>query len=314
MHPQSSKDQSSATRGGCLGKWLFLLVVTIISGTLGWVGAKFWLHRVEAGKPTLVSSPNNLDNSATDQHWERKSKNMRRRSQLGIDHSFFQALVNQLFWQEYPQRQGKPLSKDDREAQARWDELAGLTLDKLSNLSEQARQNLGKYSQQDHSHFIQQANQLHLSSKALNDLAEGEFLLLFPRQEIEISSPQPLVQVWLAVIFDLLTSLQEGNGYQEILVPRDNSPSEFTNTPEPTRGQAYVTRLRADEFITINLDADPSILFSIYSPSGRANLLQDSAKRQWAGLLPEDGYYEITLVSRGQTPLKYRLEIAIAKN
>lgn len=282
---------------------LTLLGVIILFGGLGWFAATSWLEHFGKGdKPEMVSPSSN-------QEGEKQNALREKCLQSGIDYSFFQDLIDWLFWQQYPQQQGKNLTQMSQKAQNNWYELAEQILDKLSNLNEQARQNLGRYTQDDNNLFIQQANQLRLSSKALYDLAQGQFSQLFPDQKLPLPADNPLFQIEQGVIFELLTQMQEGNNYEQIFVTSDNSPSEFSNTLQPGQGQAYVVQLQANQAITFTLDADVQILLSIYSPSGKIEMLQDSSQSQWSGILQEDGYYEITLVSTGQAPLKYRLKI-----
>jgi serine/threonine-protein kinase len=52
-------------------------------------------------------------------------------------------------------------------------------------------------------------------------------------------------------------------------------------------------------------------LFSIYTPSGKTTLLEDSSDRTWSGKLPESGFYELVVVSNASRPIDYQLDLTV---
>jgi serine/threonine-protein kinase len=60
-----------------------------------------------------------------------------------------------------------------------------------------------------------------------------------------------------------------------------------------------------------NLETGKSVLFSIYSPSGKTTLLEDSRDRTWSGELPESGLYEFVIVSESSGSMNYQLELTV---
>jgi serine/threonine-protein kinase len=61
--------------------------------------------------------------------------------------------------------------------------------------------------------------------------------------------------------------------------------------------------------LQINLIPANGIQVSIYSPTGKNNLFEDSSTGQWSGQLPESGYYEIILINPSKTAIPYTLKI-----
>jgi serine/threonine-protein kinase len=61
----------------------------------------------------------------------------------------------------------------------------------------------------------------------------------------------------------------------------------------------------------LQLATSENVFLSVYSPTGRSNLLEDSQERTWSGQLPESGYYEFTIISNATAPVDYQLELTI---
>ncbi|ACK68673.1 serine/threonine protein kinase [Gloeothece citriformis PCC 7424] len=306
---------------GCLGKLTLVLLLSIGSGMMGWLAGKTWLDQItqnntpseSSDKSTTVFTDNPSSSGISDQEWKRKNEIQSRRLNLGIDSQFFYNLVDQLFQSEYPAMQGKILTNkpEDDQWREKWDKIAADLLDKLSFLSPKALKDLGKYTQAQRNLWIQEANRLHLSSRALYDLADGTFFYYFPEQKNQEFITQPIGQVWNAIIFDRLETMRSGKFYEKLNLSESELETQSNGRLEPGEGNAYVIRLNASETVKIALKADnKDTLFSIYSPTGKNNLLEDSQEHQWSGELPENGFYEITIVSQSKKPLDYQLTIS----
>ena len=66
-----------------------------------------------------------------------------------------------------------------------------------------------------------------------------------------------------------------------------------------------------EQLVKLDLQAEAQVLVSIYPPTGKTSLLEDSATRTWSQTLPEDGYYEIVVVSNASTPMDYQLNLSV---
>ncbi|MDJ0660297.1 MAG: serine/threonine-protein kinase [Crocosphaera sp.] len=303
---------------GCLGKLFLLLMLILGSGTMGWWAGKLWISQIlnaqENSQPTSVFSEESSTPNISDQELERKTEIRTRRRQLGLDHSWFVSVVDELFWEKYPSQRDKILSneKNDSSWRNRWDETATQVLDSLGALSSDALRNIGSYTQTQRDIWKQQANNLYLSSRALYDLVDGRFFAAFPDQENREFIDKPIGQIWNAMIMDTIANLQAGDHYEKIGIElQQNGMIKRRKQLESGQGNAYVANLNAYQNITIKLKGDRNLLLSIYSPTGRNNILEDSSTHQWSGQLMESGYYEFTVVSQEKKPMNYELTITI---
>ncbi|MFB8787259.1 MAG: hypothetical protein U7123_00005 [Potamolinea sp.] len=82
---------------------------------------------------------------------------------------------------------------------------------------------------------------------------------------------------------------------------------------KPGRGKVLIARLTEGQEMKVNLTTNKKTLFSIYSPTGKVTLLEDSRERTWSGKLPESGFYEFVVVSDDPDPLTYQLELTVEK-
>ena len=67
--------------------------------------------------------------------------------------------------------------------------------------------------------------------------------------------------------------------------------------------------LAKDQNMEVKLEANSKVLLSIYSPSGKNPLLQDSQTRTISATLPEKGFYEFVVVSTASEPVDYQLTL-----
>ena len=234
------------------------------------------------------------------------------RRQLGIDYNFYVSLVNEAFWDRNPNLRGRTLSDEPRDEalRARWDAIASELLDKLRFLSASARQRLGSYGQADRDRFKADVNALRLSSRALNDIVDGEFFYRFPEQQGKNFLAKPSGQVWSAIADDKVNAIKSQTALKRIVFDPGATGKQVSGTLEPGKGIAYIAGLAAGQQMRVNLDAERTTLLSIYPPtSNQKALLEDSTKRNWSGDLSQDGFYEFVIVSKASKPINYRLNL-----
>ncbi len=303
---------------GCLGKLFLLLMLILGSGTMGWWAGKLWISQIlntqEDSQPTEVLSEESSNPNISDKELERKTEIRTRRRQLGLDHSWFVGVVDELFWDKYPEQRDKILSngKDDINWRDRWDETAIQVLEGVESLSSESLENIGSYTRSQRRVWKQRANRLFLSSRALYDLVDGRFFAAFPEQENEDFIDEPIGQIWNAMIADTIASLQEGDSYERLGIELEqNGAIQRLKKLESGEGNAYVANLKANQRIEVKLEGDRNLLLSVYSPTGRNNMLEDSTNHQWSGELIESGYYEFTVVSKSQEIVNYELNITV---
>jgi serine/threonine-protein kinase len=298
---------------GCFGKLsLFLLLVTI-SGLMGWFAGKTWLVKIL--QPTAINSTNsdiltsNNGSTGTTPPKEDGQNNkdlVTRRRELGIDRLFF----NQLVDQRLAIQETNPENKTDSQEKAR-DKAAHDLLDKLARLSPDALGELGRYGIEQRSEWARRVNQLHLSSRALTNLVNIRFLKDFPELENQNFMDQPLGQVWYAIAFDMVKSLEAKQNYELLTKDATQTTQQVMGKLESGEGKAYSISLPASKPMEIKLQASPDALLTIYSPTGQEILLDNSRTHQWSGILPESGYYEILVTSKAKEAFDYQLTLSV---
>lgn len=298
---------------GCFGKLsLFLLLVTI-SGLMGWFAGKTWL--VKMLQPTAINSTNSdiltSNNGSTGttppkENGQNDKDLVTRRRELGIDRLFF----NQLVDQRLAIQETNPENKTDSKENAR-EKAAHDLLDKLGRLSPDALGQLGRYGIEQRSEWARRVNQLHLSSRALSNLVNIRFLKDFPELENQNFMDQPLGQVWYAIAFDTVKSLEAKKNYELLTKDATQTTQKIMGKLESGEGKAYSISLPASKPMEIKLQASPDALLTIYSPTGREILLNNSRTHQWSGILPESGYYEILVTSKAKEAFDYQLNLSV---
>lgn len=315
--------------------WLFtlrnvLLVFLLLAGAagMGWWGANRWLQsqsdlppedqitplpmQTPSSTPTVRPQPV-LSPQLSAAEQDRKEQLRTRRQRLGIQDKFFVNLVNQIFWDKYPNQRGHTLSNAPKDTQLRteWDTIAAQLLDQLQPLSLAARQRLGSFTSADRERWQVEVNKLNFSSRALYDLTDATFLNMFPRRDQKFIN-QPLGQVWYAIAADKLNPIVAATTFRRI--KSDLGASGISGTLNPGEGKAYIVGLTKGQLMKLELQANPEVLLSVYSPSGNTILLEDSSDRAWSGNVLEQGFYEFVVVSRASEPVDYQLKIAAESN
>ncbi|YAI81571.1 MAG: hypothetical protein ACQJCO_07115 [cyanobacterium endosymbiont of Rhopalodia sterrenbergii] len=317
----TSPHKTSAT--GCLNKLIFLTILILGSGILGWFAGKAWISLVvgvdEEKNAKVFSETANESNVSkiNNEELQRKNKLRSRRRSLGLSPSLFVTLVDEYFSEKYPSQKGRHLSNNDEDYSWRkkWDQTAAYLLDILASLSPEAVQRMGTYTQSDRHHWKQQVNNLHLSSRALYDLVNARFFHVFPEQKNTSFLNKAIGQIWNSMMFDTLQALQASTIYEKLsFAAVESNVIRREATLQLGEGRAYVLSLEASDRIKFDLKANRDILLSIYSPTGNNNLIENSQQHQWSGILPETGYYEIVIVSNSNKPVNYQFKVLVDKN
>lgn len=321
----SSTDQPSS---GWWGKILVVLVLIPVAGGIGWLAGNWWIKSqlpsdntppqpTETGSvsPTLEPTPE-PSSPFTREEIQRKERLQQRRVALDIRYEYYASLVNEEYWSQYPDRRGQTLGEGSEEAEARaqWDAIASNVLRQLDNLklSASARRQLGNYTEADLTRAKAEANQLRVSSRSLYDLVDAKFFLAFPEQkENQDFRNKPIFQVWQAMVGDTLTALKTKEALEQIEFDPEAVSKTVSGTLKPGGGKVFLANLSAGQTMNAKLQTGKSVLFSIYSPSGKTILLEDSRDRTWSGELPESGLYEFVIVSESSGSMNYQLELSV---
>lgn len=236
-----------------------------------------------------------------------------RRQSLGIDENYFANVMNQLFWAKYPNWQGQKLANApaDEDKRIQWYKVADELLTKLETISVTSRQKLGSYTKADRDRTVQAINQVFVGSRSLYDLTDAAFFALFPDQKGKTFAPQPVGQIWNAISFDKASNIIAGIGYEKIVFAPGTTSAQLSGNLNPGDGKVFVAQLAQNQQMQIDLQAESQVLISIYSPTGKIILLEDSTTRNWSETLPEDGYYEIVVVSNASAPTAYQLNLSV---
>ena len=306
---------------GLAKKILLVFVAIVVAGSIGWLGGNWWIQSQtprKAVKPTDVAtdSPTTPVDQLTPAERDRKDALQQRRTNLGIDQNFYTSLVNEAFWTQYPNQRGRVLGtgEEDTKLRAQWDAIASnlLTQIEQTKLSAAARQQLGRYGDADLTAAKADANALRLSSRSLYDLADAKFYRQFPTERGQDFLDKPVGQIWQAVVSDRLNAIRTGEAFEKVGFEPGTVSKDLASRLNPGDGKAFIAYLTEGQTLNIGLDTgNKKALLSIYSPSGKTPLLEDSAKNNWSGLLPETGFYEFVVVSNDAQPLDYKLSITV---
>jgi serine/threonine-protein kinase len=292
---------------------------------IGGVGAALWWWldplSLRLGDNSEVVSPegNDSENPAFDAAEQARKQALRDRTlELNVDRAYLTRLTDQIFFEQNPELQSTQLTDEPQDAalRAEWDAIAAANLDLIeANLSPEARERLGRYNPADTDRWRRQANELNVSDNALFDLADARFQQLFPDQRQEGFVETPVDQIWFGLEQDSLSALQSGESLEEVQFAPGSFSDQLEGSLAPGAGQVYILNLSEGQLMRVNLQAPAdSTRLSIYVPvpdEETPYLLADSQDMTWAGELPQSGYYEIVVVNRSDTPITYRLNVAV---
>ncbi|MHC5935969.1 protein kinase domain-containing protein [Nostoc sp.] len=296
------------------------LAAAVVAGSVGliWWGMNSSRDVVEV-KPTPTASPIPTEEPTdplaqySSAERERKERLSDRRQQLGIDEKFYINLVNQVFWDRNPSLRGRTLSNgtEDESLRAEWDKTASELLEKLAPLSNKARQNLGTYTTAERDRWKLQVNKINVGSRSLADLGNAAFLSVFPEQRGKDFLNQPIGQVWYGFVSDRLSAILAGSAFEKLVFDPGATGKIVSGTLQPGGGKVFIAGLAKEQSLELKLEANSQLLLSVYSPSGKIKLLEDSTQRSFSTKLPEKGFYEFVVVSTASKPVDYQLSITV---
>lgn len=197
----------AAKEGGwrTVSRALLICLVFVGLASFGWWLGKQWLQ----AQPFSTSSQDPTPNYPTAEQ-NRKAALLARRQQLGINSGFFNQLVNEAFYIQYPDYQGRTLtsSPEDAELRAAWDNTAIRLLDTLSTVSPESRSRLGSYTRTNLRAWEVQLESDDLSSQDFRDSVDAKFQQQFPIYQGKNLQGTLGGQLWYALAADQLRELQ----------------------------------------------------------------------------------------------------------
>jgi serine/threonine-protein kinase len=295
---------------------LILVFVLTIGSYLYWQKFKTPTNNLQGNNSTIRSSPNPTEiikpqiNFSPEER-QRKQKLSDSREELGINYKFYVTLVNQLFRDKNPNLKGRILSDspEDENLRAEWDKTAAEVLEKLSAITSDSRRQLGNYTGNERAIWKLKINKINVGSRSLYDLGDAAFLHEFPEQKGKSFIKQPIGQVWYAFVNDQFNAILDKSIFEKIVFPEGATGKTVNGSLQPGRGKVFIAGLAKDQNMEVKLEANSKVLLSIYSPSGKNPLLEDSQKRTISATLSEKGFYEFVVVSTASEPVDYQLTV-----
>jgi serine/threonine-protein kinase len=299
------------------GKNVLILVFFLTIGSyLYWQKLKTPTNNLQGNNPIILPSPHSTETAKTEvtfspEERQRKQKLSILREELDINYQFYVRLVNQLFREKYPNLKGRILSDnpEDENLRAEWDKTAAEVLEKLTAITADSRRQLGNYTGDERATWKAQINQINVGSRSLYDLGDAAFFSEFPEQKSKNFIKQPIGQVWYAFVNDQLNAILDKSILERIVFPEGATGKTVSGTLQPGKGKVFIAGLAKDQNMEVKLEANSKVLLSIYSPSGKNPLLQDSQTRTISATLPEKGFYEFVVVSTASESVDYQLTL-----
>ena len=168
--------------------------------------------------PKLPGGGSSPDEGSNNQNTSLVNRVLSRREQLEIPDGFFYTTVNQIFYTENPEAEGRSLtsSTEDAKLREKWFESAQELLQKLeqANLSVATRRKLGNYSGKDYENWRREIETGRLGNYTTNRLdrdTNNKFYRLFPNQSRERLDQKTFGQIWYAIAADKVSQLKSRN-------------------------------------------------------------------------------------------------------
>ncbi|BAY23127.1 serine/threonine protein kinase [Calothrix sp. NIES-2100] len=171
--------------------------------------------------PTIPTVSNPISKPVSDKQnkqTSRLSQILSRRQQLEIPEGFFIRMVDNLFYTQKPELQGRSLTSQAEDAPLRdeWSGIAENLLQKLeqANLSAPARRKLGSYQEKDVDTWRRQARAGQFGDYTIDKLIKdtnAKFDRLFPNQQRGKQNQQTYGQIWYAIAADQVSKVKSGN-------------------------------------------------------------------------------------------------------
>lgn len=248
-----------------------------------------------------------------------------RREALGIDEGYFTRLVDQLFYQEYPnlltsgpggERQALSNAPADEPLRIRWDNIALNLLDKLeNNFNERSLSELGSYSDDSVEQLQPLISSVNVGERSLTDLVDAKFFALFPAQAGRDFLTQPIAQLYYALADDTARAIESGQLRENVQFASDTFSQDLEGSLEPGAGRVYTMRLSEGQQLRLNLTApEGSTLLSLYPPQPTDDSTSppaNSERTTWSGAVTQSGYYQVVVVNRSDQPISYQLTLSV---
>ena len=244
---------------------------------------------------------------------------------MGIGENTFTRLVDQLYYDEYPNlltsgpnggRKALTSAPEDEPLRIRWDNIALGLLGKLEgNISPSSLAGLSSYSENDRDRWQAQVNGANVSTRSLYDITDARFLRLFPSQIGRDFLQQPIGQLYYALANDTAQGIADGTLKETIRFEPGAYRQDIDRRLEPGSGQVYTLALTAGQLLRLNLDAPAdSTLLSLYLPSATADdpaVFADSEQTTWSGRVGTTGEYELVVVNQSGQSVDTQLTVSV---
>ena len=308
---------------GFVQKSLILLGLMTIAMAMGWGAGQLWLHSQQRAALEQLEQEEPGDDAPEKTDLEIKNEIRARRLNLGISPQRFQTLVDdglafQLAIDPQQRLENNPNTNGALPNLGSPEQQMAMTitvLDALEGLSREATRDFAQNNSGDRRRWIPRVNQLRLSSRSFYDLVNARF-----RHHLPMVSPallgepefeqRPLAQVWNAMAFDSLASLEDESHYQRLSFD-DTNQLNLNGTLEPGEGYAYAITIPPTEEFSLQLTAPSTARISFYPPTGPEVILQNSAMHRWSGPTDQTGYYELVITSAAEEAIAFELELSI---
>lgn len=250
-----------------------------------------------------------------------------RREAQGVSEAYFQSLIDQLFYQEYPMlltsgpnggRKVLTSAPEDEPLRIRWDNIATRVLNTLDDsFSSNSLGDLGSYSEASRDRWRSLITPANVSDRALNDLVDTKFFTLFPNQSGRDFLAQPVGQLYYALAEDRAQSVSSGGVTETLSFAEGAFSEDASGQLSPGEGRIYLMSLSSGQSLRLNLNAPPdSTQLSLYLPeqtNDNPALFADSAQTTWSGALTQTGLYEVVIVNRSNALIDYDLAVSVDK-
>lgn len=308
---------------GFAQKLLILLGLMAIAMAMGWGAGQLWLDNQQRAALEKLEREEPGDDAPEKTDLEIKNEIRARRLNLGISPQRFQTLVDdglafqldidpQQRLENNPNTNGMSPNIGSPEQQMA---MTITVLDALESLSREATRDFAQNNSGDRRRWIPRVNQLRLSSRSFYDLVNARFQHYLPMvSPALLGEPEfeqrPLAQVWNAMAFDSLASLEDESHYRRLNFD-DADQLNLNGTLEPGEGYAYAVTIPPTEEFSLQLTAPPTARISFYPPTGPEVILQNSAMHRWSGRTDQTGYYELVITSAAEEAIAFELELSI---
>ncbi len=194
--------------------------IILLLSVIGWRVATTWRGvfpkpvqplSLGGGSPAPTSSVQPAPNQPASQPTETPSNHLSDRiGQLGVDYTFFTQLVNEPFYEKYPQLRAQASTENAQQAQfqTEWNQIANSLIARLEQLTPATRTKLGRYRREDYAAWLRQLGETTSTSQRLDSAADARFYQLFPEMQGKRLTPNTFGQVWYAIAEEQLAQLK----------------------------------------------------------------------------------------------------------